>query len=36
MVTILQGLGVVLVNTDEAGTVIVTNYRILFLVSMHL
>lgn len=29
----MQGCGVVLVNTDEAGTVFVTNFRLLFLVS---
>ena len=29
-----QGYGVVLVNTDEAGTLIVTNFRLIFLVSM--
>lgn len=29
----LQGYGVVLVNTDEAGTLFVTNFRLLFLVS---
>lgn len=28
-----QGHGVVLVNTDEAGTLIVTNFRLIFLVS---
>ncbi|KAK3408874.1 hypothetical protein EUGRSUZ_J01026 [Eucalyptus grandis] len=28
---VAEGYGVVLVNTDEAGTVLVTNYRILFL-----
>lgn len=28
----LQGYGVVLINTDEAGTLLVTNFRILFLV----
>ncbi|XP_031278562.1 phosphatidylinositol-3-phosphatase myotubularin-1-like [Pistacia vera] len=28
---VVEGYGVVLVNTDEAGTLIVTNYRILFL-----
>ncbi|KAL5800413.1 hypothetical protein ACOSQ4_033297 [Xanthoceras sorbifolium] len=28
---IVEGYGVVLVNTDEAGTLIVTNFRILFL-----
>ncbi|XP_048139260.1 phosphatidylinositol-3-phosphatase myotubularin-1 isoform X3 [Rhodamnia argentea] len=28
---VVEGYGVVLVNTDEAGTVLVTNYRILFL-----
>ncbi|XP_044461637.1 phosphatidylinositol-3-phosphatase myotubularin-1-like [Mangifera indica] len=28
---VLEGYGVVLVNIDEAGTLIVTNYRILFL-----
>nr|XP_028961236.1 phosphatidylinositol-3-phosphatase myotubularin-1-like isoform X3 [Malus domestica] len=27
----VEGYGVVLVNTDEAGTLIVTNYRLLFL-----
>ncbi|XP_056169075.1 phosphatidylinositol-3-phosphatase myotubularin-1-like [Syzygium oleosum] len=28
---VVEGYGVVLVNTDEAGTILVTNYRILFL-----
>ncbi|PON60686.1 Myotubularin family [Parasponia andersonii] len=28
---IVEGYGVVLVNTDEAGTLLVTNYRLLFL-----
>lgn len=28
-----QGYGVVLVNTDEAGTLLLTNFRLLFLVS---
>lgn len=28
---VVEGYGVVLVNTDEAGTLIVTNFRILFL-----
>ncbi|EYU38062.1 hypothetical protein MIMGU_mgv1a0012801mg, partial [Erythranthe guttata] len=28
---IVEGYGVVLVNTDEAGTLFVTNYRLLFL-----
>lgn len=28
-----QGDGVVLVNIDEAGTLLVTNFRLLFLVS---
>ncbi|KAJ8445049.1 hypothetical protein Cgig2_022569 [Carnegiea gigantea] len=27
---IIEGYGVVLVNTDEAGTLLVTNYRLLF------
>ena len=31
-----QGYGVVLVNTDEAGTLIVTNFRLIFLVSIEL
>jgi hypothetical protein len=31
-----QGYGVVLVNTDEAGTLIVTNFRLIFLVSNEL
>ena len=29
---VVQGYGVVLINTDEAGTLLVTNFRILFLV----
>nr|POF07549.1 isoform 2 of phosphatidylinositol-3-phosphatase myotubularin-1 [Quercus suber] len=29
---IVEGYGVVLVNTDEAGTLIVTNFRLIFLV----
>ncbi|KAI4370690.1 hypothetical protein MLD38_019010 [Melastoma candidum] len=29
--TIVEGYGVVLVNTDEAGTLLVTNFRLLFL-----
>ncbi|KAF2586810.1 hypothetical protein F2Q70_00037542 [Brassica cretica] len=28
---IVEGYGVVLINTDEAGTLLVTNFRILFL-----
>uniref|UniRef100_A0A7N0V5W1 phosphatidylinositol-3,5-bisphosphate 3-phosphatase n=1 Tax=Kalanchoe fedtschenkoi TaxID=63787 RepID=A0A7N0V5W1_KALFE len=28
---VVEGSGVVLVNTDEAGTLVVTNYRLLFL-----
>lgn len=31
-----QEFGVVLVNTDEAGTLIVTNFRLLFVVSFFL
>ncbi|KAF3776150.1 hypothetical protein EJ110_NYTH49006 [Nymphaea thermarum] len=27
---IVEGFGVVLVNTDEAGTLLVTNFRLLF------
>lgn len=30
----LQGYGVVLVNTDEAGNLLVTNFRLIFVVSM--
>ncbi|CAK9159615.1 unnamed protein product [Ilex paraguariensis] len=31
---IVEGYGVVLVNTDEAGTLFVTNFRLLFLVAV--
>lgn len=31
-----QEFGVVLVNTDEAGTLVVTNFRLLFVVSFFL
>jgi len=31
-----QGHGVVLVNTDDAGMLIVTNFRVIFLVSSYM
>ncbi|XP_042521351.1 phosphatidylinositol-3-phosphatase myotubularin-1-like [Macadamia integrifolia] len=30
---IVEGYGVVLVNTDEAGTLLLTNFRLLFVIN---